>query len=124
MSSATIPGVASPNGRGSTASPAPLAHKCACTSRLLLRNPTSAFGSAEHGIAFVGEDEAASGALEKRVTDRRLQRAQPAAHGRLGLAELPRGGTEGALARDGQEDAQIAPFQSAAPRLRCPNGIA
>ncbi|KAG1601897.1 hypothetical protein G6F46_013917 [Rhizopus delemar] len=40
-----MPGVASPSGRGSTASPTPSAHSLACVSRLLLRAPMVASGS-------------------------------------------------------------------------------
>ena len=69
-------------------------------------------GVGQHRRALVSQHEAFGRALKQRLAHGRFERRQAASHGRLRQAEPARGRAERALARDGEEDPQVAPLHA------------
>src|SRR5262249_14507919 len=66
-------------------------------------------GVTENDMAFVSQDEAISGPLEKSVAHSVLERAQSPPHRRLCLTKLPGDHAKSTLAGHRQEDSKITP---------------
>lgn len=68
-------------------------------------------GHAEEGGAEGVEHHAADGAFEEWCADAGFELFEPSAHGWLGDAEHAGGGGEAAVARDGEDEAEVVPVE-------------
>jgi hypothetical protein len=65
---------------------------------------------AQGRIPFVGQHKTFNRSLEERMANRSFERTKSPSHGRLGLADLARGGAKRALASNRQKNTKVAPF--------------
>ncbi|CCD01032.1 protein of unknown function (plasmid) [Azospirillum baldaniorum] len=61
-------------------------------------------------MALFGQNKTVRGALEERVTDRLLKRAEAPADGRVACLKRTCGGTERAGSRNREKDSDITPL--------------
>ncbi len=77
----------------------------------VLRGAEDGLGMVEGDAARLGEDEPAAAALEQVVAERRLERLQLGRQGGLREVQPPCGAGQGALRRNGVEEAEVVKVQ-------------